>query len=99
MAITGVRVMKKAELIEQLTFLQQKYEHLKFNYKRRGEINAELNIKNQYLIAENNDLKAMMCEKFEITPDILALNIKLYNRERQVKTKQCIIKHLKRGEQ
>lgn len=91
--------MKKAELIEQLTTLQKKYEHLKIDYKRRGEINAELNIKNQYLVAENNNLKSMMCENYEITPDILALNIKLYNRERQVKTKQYIIKHLKRGEQ
>lgn len=91
--------MKKAELIEQLTTLQKKYEYLKIDYKRRGEINAELNIKNQYLVAENNNLKSMMCENYEITPDILALNIKLYNRERQVKTKQYIIKHLKRGEQ
>ena len=37
----------------------------------------------------------MICEKFEISQDILSLNIKLYRKEQQMKAKNAICRYMK----
>lgn len=77
----------------------KQYLRLKNKYLKRGETNTELNLLNKQLTSENTALKAMICENFEITPDVLHANIKLYRKEQQVKTKQRILKHIQRSKQ
>ena len=87
--------MSKNSVLEELASLTKKYELLKQKCLLQGKKNNELSLQNKALISENITLKAMICENYEISQNVLALNIKLYRRERQVKTKQAIIKHLK----
>ena len=87
--------MSKNSVLEELASLTKKYELLKQKCLLQGKKNNELSLQNKALISENTTLKAMICENYEISQSVLALNIKLYRRERQVKTKQAIIKHLK----
>lgn len=87
--------MSKNSVLEELASLTKKYELLKQKCLLQGKKNNELSLQNKALISENTTLKAMICENYEISQNVLALNIKLYRRERQVKTKQAIIKHLK----
>lgn len=87
--------MTDKQMIGELAKLTKKYKLLKQKSLIQGQKNKELNLQNKALISENITLKAMMCENYEISQDVLALNVKLYRREQQVKTKQCIIKHIK----
>lgn len=87
--------MTDKQIKEELVELTKKYERLKQKSLIQGQKNKELNLQNRTLISENTTLKAMMCENYEISQDVLALNVKLYRREQQIKTKQCIIKNIK----
>lgn len=86
------------DALGELAKLQRRYDELSNDYIKRGLKNQELNMRLQELISENATMKAMLCEHYEITPTLLQANIKLYRREKQVKTKQNIIKHLQNKE-
>lgn len=80
---------------EEIEYYQKRVELLEQALKKSSATNIELNQKNGELFSENNTMQKMLCEKYEIIPEVLKLNIKLYNREAQVRSKQMVIKSLK----
>jgi predicted nuclease with TOPRIM domain len=75
--------------------LKKKYENLKYKYKQQGLKNNELFHKNQELTSENIVLQGIVCEKLEITPSVLAANIKLLRKEKQVRATNIRINAIK----
>ena len=82
-------------VVDELVKIAKRYELLKRKYLHKGVINKELHKKNNELQSENICLRAMICEKFEISQDILSLNIKLYRKEQQMKAKNAICRYFK----
>lgn len=82
-------------VVDELVKVTKRYELLKRKYLQKGMINKELHEKNNELQSENICLRAMICEKFEISQDILSLNIKLYRKEQQMKAKNAICRYFK----
>lgn len=83
-------------VITELIELHKKYEDLKYKYKKQGERNNELFHINQDLVSENLILQELVCEKFDITPDVLTANIKLLRKEKQVRSTNIRIKEIKK---
>lgn len=65
--------------------LAKDYEKLKRKCELQGKKNNELFHKNQELVSENTVLKEIVCEKFDIVPDVLYANIKLLRQQKKAR--------------
>ena len=72
--------------------LHKDYEKLKQKYLKQGKKNNELHQLNQALVSENTILKQFVCEKFEIKPDVLGANIKMYQQQKKARDASIRVK-------
>lgn len=72
-------------MLEEYMALKKKYDNLKYKFKKQGEKNDELTKQNQQLVSENIILQGIVCEKYEITTNVLYANIKLLRQEKRAK--------------
>lgn len=84
-----------SKIVEEFIKLNLDFKNLKRKYELQGQKNNDLFHKNQELVSENLILKELICEKYEIIPEVLYANIKLYRKEKQVKDTNIRIKKIK----
>lgn len=72
--------------------LSKDYEKLKRKCMQQGKKNNELHQLNQALVSENTILKELVCEKYEIKPDVLSANIKMFQQQKKARDASIRVK-------
>lgn len=82
-------------ILDEYVKLEDKYYHLKLDKDELGRRNQELNMILGELKSDNARLMALVSEKYEISPDLVRANSKLYQQGLRIRAMKASIKDLK----
>lgn len=83
------------KIFDELLKTRDDLKHVTLDKEALGKRNFDLNLRLGELKRENATLSAMLAEKFEITPDAIRANSKLYQAGLRIRGMKATIKHLK----
>lgn len=83
------------KIVDELLKTRDDLKHVTLDKEALGKRNFDLNLRIGELKRENATLSAMLAEKFEITPDAIRANSKLYQAGLRIRGMKATIKMLK----